>query len=236
MRIPRILGLVPVGLAAFAVAQPLIARSAGERGTGSIAGQVTFQGTAPARAGISMASAPDCKRKFLDESVIVGADGGLADVHVRIQNGTAGSHTPASTPIAIDQKDCMYRPRVAGAMAGQEFLITNSDPTLHNVHAYRDKATLFNRSQPAKTAGIKPKKLPKAGELFTLKCDVHSWMTAFVPITDHPFFDVTGEDGVFEIAGVPAKRSFTLEAWHPKYGLKSQTVQAGDRKVSFQFP
>jgi plastocyanin len=233
MKLTTLARLLPLALA-LAASHPVAAQSSNK---GALAGTVTFKGTPPKRAAIDTKSAPDCTKKLLDEKVIVGAKGGLADVHVRIQSGTAGTHTAPKTAVQIDQKDCMYRPRVTGAMVGQEFSVSNSDATMHNVHGYRDKKTVVNRGQPAKTAAIKiDKKLPKAGEVFKLACDVHPWMVSFAPITDHPFFDVTSDDGAFEIIGLSEGKSYTLEAWHPEYGLKTQTVKAGDKKIRFVFP
>ena len=37
------------------------------------------------------------------------------------------------------------------------------------------------------------------------------------------------------IANVP-KGEYTLEAYHPQYGVISRKVAAGDRKVVFEFP
>jgi hypothetical protein len=51
-------------------------------------------------------------------------------------------------------------------------------------------------------------------------------MHAFAVVQDHPFFAVTGTDGVFSITGVP-QGAYTLEAWHPTLGAKSMSVKIG---------
>ncbi len=62
-------------------------------------------------------------------------------------------------------------------------------------------------------------------------------MHSYMPLTDHPYFDVSATDGSFTIKGVPAG-AYTLEAWHPKFGLKSSkvTVGKGGTKASFSYP
>ena len=55
---------------------------------------------------------------------------------------------------------------------------------------------------------------------------VHPWMHAYAVVHDHPFFAVTGTDGVFSITGVP-QGTYTLEAWHPTLGAKSMQVKIG---------
>ena len=46
---------------------------------------------------------------------------------------------------------------------------------------------------------------PKAEPMFKIKCDVHPWMGAYVAVMDHPYFDVTGKDGKFEIERPPGR-------------------------------
>jgi plastocyanin len=190
--------------------RPVIAQA---KDSGVIAGKIVFKGKPPAQSPLAMTG--DCTNQAgaRDQSVVVGDGGLLAGVHVRIKSGTAGAHAVPASPVTIEQKGCVYTPRVIGGMEGQEVWITNGDPTMHNVHAYAGKKTLFNRPQPSGAKPIKHTKIGKAGEVFTLKCDVHPWMIAFVPITDHPFFQITGADGAFEL-----------------------TAKVGDRALVFEFP
>ena len=37
-----------------------------------------------------------------------------------------------------------------------------------------------------------------------LHCDIHTWMTGYLLVLDHPFFTTTAADGSFEIKDVPA--------------------------------
>ncbi len=221
--------------ALIAIALPGAARS--QKASGSIVGEVSFTGRAPARKSIDSSSDAFCAtKKQLSDTVIVNK-GKLQDVHVRIKNGTMGKHKAPSTPVVVTQEGCVYRPHLIGAMVGQPVAIKNKDKTMHNVHAYIGKETWFNRSQPKGAPDIVETDTGEAGEIFELKCNVHSWMHSYLPITDHPFFDVSDKDGSFEIKKLPAG-TYTLEAWHPKFGLKSSKVVVGSgaTKTSFQFP
>jgi plastocyanin len=214
---------------------PSAAQSQG--GTGTIAGVVHFDGKAPERKTIDSSSDAACaSKKQLNDTVIV-SKGKLQDVHVRIKSGTMGKHKAPSTPVVVTQDGCVYRPHILGAMVGQAVAIKNKDKTMHNVHAYVGKETWFNRSQPKGAPDIVETDTGEAGEVFELKCNVHSWMHSYLPITDHPFFDVSDQDGSFEIKNLPAG-TYTLEAWHPKYGLKSSKVVVGTApvKADFHFP
>src|SRR5689334_15244141 len=81
--------------------------------TGSITGTVLYEGEPPTQATLQRDSDPKCAKGRTDEAVVV-TKGKLRDVVVRIQNGTAGKHTAPTTAVVIDQKDCMYTPRVVG--------------------------------------------------------------------------------------------------------------------------
>jgi plastocyanin len=201
----------------------LLATAAHAEPKGTIKGTVIFEGEAPDRPKLVRDTDPVCaKVDKLSEDVIV-TKGKLKDVLVRVKNAPAGK-APA-TPVAIDQKDCMYSPRVVGVMQGQKLGVRNSDGTFHNVHATVDGKLLWNKPH---AKGEAPLTLDssKAGDVIDIVCDVHPWMHAYAVVMDHPFFAVTGEDGAFEIKGL-APGSYTLEAWHPTLGSKTMNVKIG---------
>jgi hypothetical protein len=111
----------------------------------------------------------------------------------------------------------MYTPHALALMAGQDFVVKNSDPFLHNVHALSQINPPFNFGQPNIDPG-KRLESPKAEEYFHVKCDVHPWMSAYIGVFEHPFFAVTKEDGTFSI---PSKDlpdgDYTITFWHERY-------------------
>ena len=122
----------------------------------------------------------------------------------------------------------MYRPRVQAAVAGQSLSIRNSDQTLHNVHGYKGPSTLFNQAEIPGMPAI-TKKLSETDQVLKFKCDVHPWMTGYVVVSSNPFFAVTGDDGSFRITGLPPG-SYTLEAWHERFGAKTAKITVADDK------
>ena len=209
----------------------------GATGGGSISGAVKLTGTPPEMALTKRQADPFCaKTPMKEEDVIVGPGGGLKNVIVRITAGVTGHYDPPAAPANVDQQACMYRPRVQGIVLGQPLKITNSDQTLHNIHGYKGPSTLFNQ---AEVPGLPPmtKQLNEADQIVKLKCDVHPWMTAYVLVSSHPFFAVTGDDGTFKIPGVPPG-SYTVEAWHERYGAKTAQITVAEGKpanAAFQF-
>ncbi|MGQ0505544.1 MAG: carboxypeptidase regulatory-like domain-containing protein [Myxococcaceae bacterium] len=204
---------------------------------GSIAGTVAWAGAPVKAEKLKRQSDPVCAKKdYNDETVLLSKDGkSLANVLVRITKNAPTTGKVPTTPIHVEQKDCMYRPRVQGAVEGQKVEIQNADPTLHNVHSYAGTKTLFNQAQPPNAKNLE--KDTKGADVIKLKCDVHPWMTGYIVVTKHPFFAVSSEDGKFEIKDVPAG-SYTVEAWHEKLGTQTAEVvvtegKPADAKFSF---
>jgi plastocyanin len=163
---------------------------------------------------------------------VAGAKGELKNVIVHI-NGAPAAEPPKDAAM-VTQENCMYRPRVQGIVAGQTLSIKNGDPTLHNVHTYKGTSTLFNQAQVPGTAQIE-KKFTDNGAMLKFKCDVHQWMTGYVWVQNNPYFAVTGDDGSFEIKGVPAGK-YEIEAWHERFGSKKGEVTiAPDKPAEVKF-
>jgi len=196
---------------------------------GSVKGTVLFEGEAPTPAKLERKSDPKCSKGRDDEAIMV-TKGKLRDVMVRIKNGSTGSHEPPATPATLDQKDCMYTPRVIGFVAGQKLQLRNSDNTFHNVHGTVTGKDVFNKPMPAKASELTvDPAAAHAGDVVALQCDVHPWMKAYAVVNDSPFFAVTGADGVFEIKDLPVG-DYTLEAWHPVLGTKTVKISIGKAK------
>jgi plastocyanin len=141
-----------------------------------------------------------------------------------------------TTPVVIDQKGCVYTPRVVGVRVGQPIEVVNSDPTLHNVHALPMVNQEFNQGQPVQYSKLS-RTFTAPEVMVRFKCDVHSWMAAWVGVVAHPYFAVTGADGSFQLPNLPPG-TYTLEAWHEKLGPKTAkvTVAAGQTQAaSFTF-
>lgn len=200
--------------------------------TGSIKGVVTISGETPEMPLLRRGSDPACDTgEMRAETILVGEGGALANVLVRIQPGSVPAWTPSKSVI-VDQKNCMYRPRVQGGVRGQKVEISNADATTHNVHARhlplgrrQGTETIMNRAQPAGMGmnfelGDEP--------VAKLKCDYHGWMQGYIVVSDNPYFGTSKADGSYEITGVPTG-THTIETWHEYYGMKTAevTVEAG---------
>jgi plastocyanin len=153
-------------------------------------------------------------------SLVLTKDKGIANAVVWLE-GAKGGVLPKG-PFRLDQKNCLFAPYVQVVSKGAPVVIGNSDPVLHNVHATTaGAAQIFNRAIPVK------------GQTFTetftepgvvrLKCDVHTWMTAWLFVADTPYAAVTDKEGRFAFPSVPPG-SYRLRTWHELFGEKSQPV------------
>jgi plastocyanin len=210
--------------AAVFIAFSVAAGTAHAAGGSTLKGTVVLKGKAPERKEVNMKSDPYCAKQPVskDEEAVVGAGGQLKNVVVRIAKGLSGTFPVPPAEVVMDQNGCSYKPRVAVAQAGQVVAIKNSDQTLHNVHTYKGPSTLFNQAQVFGQPAIK-KKAPSVGDVVKFKCDVHPWMTGYLLVTDNPYYAITGDDGSFSIADVPPG-TYTVEAWHERFGTKQGTV------------
>src|SRR2546425_742626 len=113
------------------------------QGGAKVTGKVKFVGTKPAMPKIDMTEEPKCKAKYqgvpTDETVVVNANGTLANVFFYVKSGLPAScAAPAPAgPVTLDQDGCRYHPHVLGIQVGQTLAIKNSDGILHNIKANR---------------------------------------------------------------------------------------------------
>src|SRR5215467_1905490 len=170
---------------------------------GSIAGTIRYTGRRPRSRPIDMSGDPACVEahhgKAYDETVVAGANGGLANVFVYVKSGLEGKNFEIpQTPGVIDQQGCTFHPRVLGLETGQTLQVTNSDPVTHSIHPLAQINREWNHSQGQ---GDEPlaRKFTKPEIMIRVKCNIHSWMRAYIGVVENPYYAVSGDTGTFEI-------------------------------------
>jgi len=204
----------------------IIAAVGGQGGRGTIKGTVVARGKVPGNSIIRMGVDPKCAQlnegtRVLQPVYAATIDNHLGNVFVRVIGSFPSTPVPKE-PVVIDQRKCVYGPRVVGMRLGQTLQVRNDDQLLHNVHSSSAVGNSFNIAQPI--AGMVYSFTPKSEEVMVkIGCDVHRWMTAYVGVVTNPYFAVSGADGSFEIPDVPAGK-YTLEAWHEQLGVITSAV------------
>jgi len=208
---------------------------------GSVTGKILFTGKKPARKKIDVDEDRQCaamhKDGLYDESVIVNKNGTLANAFIYVKQGLEGkTFEPPVTPVTIDQKGCWFGPRVQGIQTGQPLRVTNSDPVTHNIHPMAQVNRAWNQSQDPGSEPLK-RRFAQREIMIRIKCNIHSWMRAWLGAVEHPYFAVTGTDGTFEIKNLPPGE-YTVEAWHEQYGTQEMKVTvppSGKQEAAFTF-
>ena len=208
---------------------------------GVLKGTVRFTGRKPARKKIDMSGDPACAEAHhgaaYDESVVVNPNGTLSNAFVYIKSGLEGKTFEVPTsPVTIDQRGCWFHPRVLGIQTGQTLQVTNSDPVTHNIHPLAQINREWNHSQGQGDTPL-ARKFIKPEVMIRVKCNIHSWMHAFIGVVEHPYFAVTGADGTFEIRNVPPG-DYLIEVWQETLGTQEQKITlsaAGEVAANFTF-
>jgi hypothetical protein len=213
------------GLAA-AVAAPAIAwagETSKQEEWGELKGRFLYDGKPPERTKLKVDKDLECCGKYdiRDESLMVAADGGLANVYLYIRSpkvpilpDLVGA---AAKQVVLDNRDCIFKPHcMAIWYPRQEYTIVNSDPIAQNVAfsplgdvpanivlPVRGKATYkFSRKQSAPVP---------------IACNYHPWERAYVLPRDNPYVALSAADGTFSMAKAPVGE-WEFQAWHEKPG------------------
>jgi hypothetical protein len=208
---------------------------------GDLTGTFIYGGKAPEPAALKVDKdvAVCGKHKLVDESLVVGADGGIKNIVVFLYLKEGDKAPPihpsyeesAKDDVVLDNRNCRFEPRVALLRTTQKLVIKNSDPVGHNT-----KIDCLNNT------GINP--LIPAGAQFDqhftavervpsiVSCNIHPWMSARVLIKDHPYMAVTDDAGKFTIKNLPVGK-WTFQVWQEKAGYV-QEVSLDGKKTKWQ--
>ena len=109
----------------------------------------------------------------------------------------------------MDQRGEQFVPRVLAVTVGTKVEFPNTDTTFHNVFSLaRIKTFDLGRYAPHRTGWVT---FDRPG-IVPVFCDIHSNMSAYILVFNHPFFALTEPDGRYSIPGVPAG-AYTLSVW-----------------------
>ncbi len=120
--------------------------------------------------------------------------------------------------IVFDQKKCTFLPHALFVRTDQTVLVKSSDPINHNTRTapIRNQPLnviiTANQKDPLKVEFKGPESLP-----MQVKCDIHTWMSAWWLVLDHPYGAITDEDGKFKIEKLPVG-DHEFRVWHEQPG------------------
>lgn len=206
--------------------------------TGSLRGTVRFEGPLPSPTKIPVAGFPECANPRQEDTDVLVRDGFVQNAFVYIKSGLEDYAFPEeSGEVVLDQKGCLYEPRVIGLRVGQTVVVKNSDAMLHNVHAQPKRSRSFNLAMTKGAQDLR-KSFSEPEVMVGFRCDVHPWMRAYAGVLPHPAFAVTDANGQFEIKNIPPG-TYTVAIWHERLGLMQQEVSLDPQEqktISFVMP
>lgn len=187
------------------------------------------------------------KHKIIDETLVVGKDGGVRDLFVFLYLGRSEKKPDAhpsyaksaKAKIELANKGCSFGPHAVLLRTTQTLSMTNPDEVAHNTKIDCFKNTPINPLIPA--GGKLDQKFEIAESLpVPVGCNIHPWMTARMLVKDHPYMAATDANGEFEIKNVPAG-DWTFRFYHERAGYvqkvtidgKKSTWLLGRKKLSF---
>ncbi len=126
--------------------------------------------------------------------------------------------------VRMDQRGEQFVPHLLAITVGTIVDFPNSDTTFHNVFSFaRGNSFDLGRYPPGRNGGHK---FDTPG-IVPVSCDIHSHMSAYILVFNHPFFAVTDDDGRYSITGVPPG-TYTLVVWSELGQAENKAVSLGE--------
>ena len=204
---------------------------------GDLSLQFQIKGTAPTPKAIK----PDkdvevCgKHKLVDESLVIGPNGGVANVFVFLKSTKPVAIHPdyekSPGEVVLDNKGCRFEPQAAVMWTKQTLLLKNSDPVGHNTKIEFLSNPPINPILPAngqlKQTVKKEERMPTS-----VSCSIHPWMQALVLVRENPYAGVTDAEGKITLKNMPVGK-YQFAIWHKQIGWIREASDAGGKAVKW---
>jgi plastocyanin len=184
-----------------------------QRALGSVRGRVDIR---------RAAAAPERRPGVTDLATPPGRD--LPDTRravVYVETAPSGAFEDREPGRAVlDQRNETFYPHVLSVTVGTSVDFPNNDRTYHNVFSL-SKAKKFDLGRYAQGKS-KSVRFDRPG-VVRVFCDIHSHMSAFVLVFNHPYYATTDADGRYRIDNLPPG-TYTVSAWYEGSNRDTRTV------------
>ncbi len=195
---------------------------------GNLTGKFVYDGTAPTPAKVVISKdAACCKIQHDDESLIVGADGGIANVIVYCRTKlTPAQINPeydadAKAEVKFDNNTCRFEPHMLPVRLSQTLVVHNSDACGHNTNVAPLGDQAFNQllwQEPNPAATLKHQFKRQQNIPIRVTCNIHPWMFGYIIPRENPYTAVSAADGSFTLKNLPAME-IEFQVWQEKAGF-----------------
>jgi hypothetical protein len=189
---------------------------------GNLTGRFVFDGQPPTPSPLSITKdVPVCGRhNLVNESLVVGPDGGLANVVVFVNTRSVPVHpdyeATANEKVMFDNEHCRFEPHILALRTSQTLVVHNSDPVSHNSNLAPLGDTSINPLLSEKGAAEHQFKRSQSAPV-PVTCSIHPWMKGYVFPRDNPYVAVTDDQGRFTIENLPAAE-LEFQVWQERPG------------------
>lgn len=134
---------------------------------------------------------------------------------------------PLAGDLTMTMQGKSFVPHVLPITAGSVVRFANADPILHNVFS-----TSANNDFDMGLYGHGPGKTKTFSHpgLVRVYCNVHHEMFAYILVLDTPYYTDVGDDGGFELRGLPAGPG-EITVWNPRSTLWREHVDSAASAV-----
>ncbi|MEQ8786466.1 MAG: hypothetical protein RIC55_09210 [Pirellulaceae bacterium] len=205
---------------------------------GDLTGRFVYDGAPPIRKLIPLSKEAVClTRPVVDESLVVGASGGVENIVVYVRVAPGEDPPPvhpsyvmhAEDKVELREKDCRFEPRVVLLRTSQSLVTRSFDDFGHIPRIDGFRNVQVGAVIPAGNTQTHAFPLEEPVPA-PVSCSVHPWMQAWLLVRDSPYFAVTDERGKFTIRNLPAGE-WTFQFWHEKAGyLQQVTIDGAERQ------
>ena len=133
---------------------------------------------------------------------------------------------------AMDQRNEAFVPHLLAITTGTTVDFPNSDPIYHNVFSLsKPKPFDLGRYAAGRSKSIR---FDRPG-IVRVFCDIHSHMSAFIVVFNHPFFTITEGEGRYRLDNVPPG-AYRVIAWNEGVASEPKPVavlEAGVTELDF---
>jgi hypothetical protein len=219
--------------------------------TGTLHGIATFDGIPNPLPPVPRANFSCPSQPAPDPSLVVGRvpgqpDQRLANVVVEVLTSTFDRSSRAGTqspPEAAEQAfdGCVLDPHIR--LQKGPVLLTNRDRIAHVLRVFGDGRLPIFQADLARwaTRTVDPRWLKVTLDpdlpILSEDCSLHPWEHAYMVVARSSFAAVTGPDGTYSFTGLMPGYTYTVLAWHERYGFQRHDarVDVATPAVNFAF-
>jgi len=156
------------------------------------------------------------------EEYVVGKGSGVKNVFVwLIDAGNPKKKLPIhpsllalkDKEVVLDQPHCRFEPHALILREGQVLLARNSSPVVHNLNWQGGADNPGDNKVIPANGQFAIENLKASSRPLQVSCNIHTWMSAWIRVFDHPYYVLTDAEGRFEIKKAPAGK-YNLVMWH----------------------